>query len=297
MVAGVTDATRPSIDVHVHLHPPRLAAAIHRHFAERDWVPGHPFEPAAVQATLQAHGVERFCCMSYAHRAGIARSINAWMAEIGAALPAAVPLGTVHPDDPDCADVAEEALGPLGLAGLKIHCSVQRAAPDDPRLVPVYERVIAAGKVMVLHAGTLPYRDPHTGVARVRPVLQRFPDLRLCIAHLGEYEHAAFLALTDTYPHLYLDTTMALAPEAGPYVGARPETIATDALLRHQDRIMFGSDFPLVPYPYEAERRWAVARGLPEAVQRKIFSGNARRFLRLDAAPRPPGPSRPPSML
>jgi len=267
--------------MHVHLHPPRLADAIHRHFTERGWVSPHSFEPEIVQDTLRAHGVERFCCMSYAHRAGIARSINAWMAETARRLPDAIPLGAVHPDDPDCDGVVDEALHDLGLAGLKIHCSVQRVAPDDSRLFPVYERVIDAGRFMVLHAGTLPYRDAYTGVDRVRPVLARFPALRLCVAHLGAFDHAAFLALMDAYPNLWLDTTMALAPDARRYVGATPDAVTTDELLRHQDRILFGSDFPLVPYPYEEERRWAIERELPAPVQRKIFHDNARRFLGL----------------
>jgi predicted TIM-barrel fold metal-dependent hydrolase len=277
----MTGAIQPSIDVHVHLHPARLGEAIHRHFAERGWVPVHSFDPEAVQATLVAHGVERFCCMSYAHREGIARSINKWMAETALRLPGAVPFGTVHPDDPDYLSVVDEALGDLGLAGLKIHCSVQRVAPDAVRLFPVYERVMASGKVMTLHAGTMPYRDLHTGVDRVRPVLERFPELRLCVAHLGTHDQAAFLALTERYPNLYLDTTMALAPEARAYTGATPEAVTTDDLLRHQDRILFGSDFPLLPYPYEAERRWAIDRKLPDEVQRKIFHDNARRWLGL----------------
>ena len=41
---------------------------------------------------------------------------------------------------------------------------------------------------------------------------------------------------------------------------------------------MFGSDFPLIPYDYDEERRWADARGLPVAVQQKIFFDNAARF-------------------
>ena len=52
----------PCIDVHVHLHPPRLADAIQRHFAREGWVARHPFEPAKVAATLAdatAASVER----------------------------------------------------------------------------------------------------------------------------------------------------------------------------------------------------------------------------------------------
>jgi predicted TIM-barrel fold metal-dependent hydrolase len=65
-------------------------------------------------------------------------------------------------------------------------------------------------------------------------------------------------------------------------VGPAGEAIGTDQVLRHQDRILFGSDFPLTPYDYEEERRWAEARGLPPEVRRKIFHDNALAFLGRD---------------
>jgi predicted TIM-barrel fold metal-dependent hydrolase len=55
-------------------------------------------------------------------------------------------------------------------------------------------------------------------------------------------------------------------------------------LLRHQDRILLGSDFPLIPYPYEEERSFVVRRALPAPVARKILHDNAVKFLRLDGA-------------
>ena len=96
---------------------------------------------------------------------------------------------------------------------------------------------------------------------------------------MGCFEHEAFLDLSERYEHFYLDTTMALAPVAGRYVGGDPAEITNDQLVRHQDRILFGSDFPLIPYDYDEERRWAIDRGLPEAVRHKIFYANALRFL------------------
>jgi uncharacterized protein len=272
----------PTIDVHVHLHPEGLALAIQRHFARDGWVPQHPWSPEAVAAVLRARGVERFCFFSYAHKAGMARDLNRWVAETARHLPTAIPLGTLHVDDADLVGVAAEAFDELGLVGFKFHCSVQRFRADDARLFPIYERAEAEGRVFMLHAGTLPYRDAFTGFASVRPVLERFPRLRVCIAHMGCFEHEAFLALTDAYEHVYVDTTMALAPIAGRYVGGDATAITNAQLLRHQDRILFGSDFPLIPYDYEEERRWALDRGLPDAVRRKIFYTNALRFLSLD---------------
>ena len=269
----------PCIDVHVHLHPPRLAAAIERHFARDGWVAHHPFEPTKVAATLAERGVERFCFFSYAHKPGMARELNHWVAQTTAALPAAVGLGTLHPDDADVDDVAAEATERLGLRGFKFHHSVQRFHVDDARLFGVYARAEAAGHILVLHAGTMPYRDAFTGVLPFRRVLARFPRLTVVVAHMGAFESEAFLALLDRYPNLYVDTTMALAPAARPYVGADPAAITDEALIRHQDRILFGSDFPLIPYDYEEEQRWAWDRPLPDGVRRKIFHDNAARLL------------------
>lgn len=269
----------PCIDVHVHLHPERLAHAIRRHFTGDGWVNPHSWEPAAVAAALRAHGVERFCFFSYAHKPGMARDLNRWVAETARGLPDAVPFGTLHPDDPDVVKIAHEAVDALGLAGFKFHCSVQRFRVDDPRLFAVYERAEAEGRLFMWHAGTLPYRDEFTGLAHVRAVMERFPRLRVCVAHMGCFEPAGFLALTEAFEHFYVDTTMALAPIAARFVGGDPADITDAQLLRHQDRILFGSDFPLIPYDYEEERRWATDRGLPEPVRRKIFHTNALRFL------------------
>ena len=267
------------IDVHVHLHPPRLADAIQRHFAGEGWVARHPFEPAKVAATLADRGVERFCFFSYAHKPGMARELNRWVAQTASTLPAAIGIGTLHPEDPDVDAVAAEATGPLGLRGFKFHHSVQRFRVDDERLYGVYERAEAAGHLFVLHVGTLPYRDAFTGVDGFRRVLARFPRLTAIVAHMGAFESDAFLALLDAHPNVYVDTTMAMAAAATAYVGADPAAISDAALIRWQDRILFGSDFPLIPYDYDEERRWAWDRALPDAVRRKIFRDNAARLL------------------
>jgi predicted TIM-barrel fold metal-dependent hydrolase len=271
----------PCIDAHVHLHPARLARAIERWFAEHGWVAAHAFDPAAVADTLRARGVRRFCFFSYAHKPGMARELNRWLGGQAARLPEAIALGTLHPDDPDLDAVAREATGDLGLRGFKFHHSVQRFHVDDERLFGIYARAEAAGHVFVLHAGTMPYRDPFTGVERFARVMARFPRLRVCVAHMGAFQSSEFLALLPRYPHLYVDTTMAMSPHATPFTGAEPSAVSDADLLRHQDRVLFGSDFPLIPYDYDEERRWAWERGLDDSVRRKIFHDNARDFFGL----------------
>jgi predicted TIM-barrel fold metal-dependent hydrolase len=268
-----------SFDIHVHLHPPGLARAIERFFAAEGWTAGHSFEPAAVADTLRARGVDRFCFFSYAHKPGMARDINRWVATTAAALPGTVGLGTLHPADTELDAIAREATEVLGLRGFKFHHSVQRFSVDDARLYPVYERAEAQGHVFVLHAGTMPYRDTFTGVEPFARVMAHFPRLRVCVAHMGAFQSPEFLALLARYPHLYVDTTMAMTPLATRYVGADPAAVSDTELVRHQDRILFGSDFPLIPYDYDEERRWAWQRPIDDDVRRKIFQRNALTFL------------------
>jgi predicted TIM-barrel fold metal-dependent hydrolase len=270
------------IDAHTHLHPPRLFAAIRRWFDEHtDWNLQGPSEPDAVAAALRAAGVERFVFFSYAHRPGMARELNRWLADTAKSLPAGIALGTVHAGDEDPGAVVEEALERLGLAGLKLHIQVQRFYPDDPRLDPVYERLVAFDRVLVIHVGTGPHTNEFTGLARFARVLARFPALRAVICHMGAFETRLALAILERFPHLHLDTTMAMTPATVRYTGIDPAVVLNEDLVRHRDRVVFGSDFPNLPYPYEEERRGLWARDLPLDVYQRIFHENARRLFRL----------------
>ena len=272
------------IDAHTHLHPPGLFAAIRRWFDEHThWNLRGPTEPGTVVAALRASGIERFAVFTYAHRPGMARDLNRWLRDTTAAFPDAIPLATVHAADDDPAAIVEEACGAWGMAGLKLHIQVQRFHPDDPRILPVYARLIALDRVLVIHVGTGPHTNEFTGLAGFTRVLARFPTLRASICHMGAFQTRAALRLLDRYPHLHLDTTMAMTPASTPFTRIDPAVVRDEDLVRHADRILFGSDFPNLPYPYEEERRGLWARGLPLEVYRRIFAENARAFFRLEA--------------
>jgi hypothetical protein len=266
-------------DAHTHLHPPRLFAAIRRWFDEHThWNLRGPTEPAAIGQALRGAGVERFAFFSYAHRPGIARDLNRWLRDAAPGLPGGVPLGTVHAEDDDPAAIVDEACGVFGFAGVKLHIQVQRFFPDDPRILPVYETLAARDRTLVIHAGTGPHVGEYTGLARLARVLARLPALRVVLCHMGAFETRRALQLLDHHPNLHLDTTMALTAASVPYTGIDPGVVRDGDLVRHADRILFGSDFPNLPYPYEEERRGLWARDLPLDVYRKIFYENAARI-------------------
>ena len=276
-------------DAHTHLHPPRLFAAIRRWFDEHsEWELRGPTEPDEVVAALRAAGVERFAFFSYAHRPGIARELNRWIRDTADRYPDGVPLGTVHAGDDDPEALVDEACDGWGLAGLKLHTQVQRCHPDDPRLWPVYARLVALGRVLVIHLGTGPHTNEFTGLARFERVFERFPDLRASICHMGAFETRAAFQLLDRFPNLRLDTTMAMTPASLRFTGIDSAVVRDADLVRYADRILFGSDFPNLPYPYEEERRDLWARNLPLGVYQRIFHDNAQAFFGLTSPPAPP---------
>jgi predicted TIM-barrel fold metal-dependent hydrolase len=263
------------VDVHVHLHPPRLFAAIRRWFAERSpWVLEHPTEPAAVAATLRAAGVERFVFCSYAHKPGMARELNAWLAATSRELHGyGLPLATVHLDDPDPLGDLRAAFDD-GCIGLKVHEDVQQLALDDPRFDPVLAHVAERAGFVLVHVGPVPWRsDTNDGPGRIASVLARHPRLRIVVAHFGVPDSAQYVALLPAHPTLFLDTTMAFAHGSPMFAGADAALVEAAAA-----NIVLGTDYPNMPYAYDAERRGLEALGLRPATLRAILGENARRL-------------------
>jgi predicted TIM-barrel fold metal-dependent hydrolase len=267
------------IDIHTHLHPPRLFAAIRRWFATNSsWdIAAQPQEPAEVAAVLRSTGVERFVFCSYAHRPQMARDLNAWLIETARTLGGyGVPLATVHPDD-------ETSLGDLrtaldsGCAGLKLHEDVQHVACDDERLDPIYDELAARNRFLLVHVGPIPWvYKKREGLARVERVLARHPNLSVVVAHFGLPDTREYFELMATHRNLYLDTTMVFAPSSPMHTNV----LAVDAIEANPERVLYGTDFPNIPHDYLAESRGLESLGLGASTLRAVLHDNAERLLK-----------------
>ncbi|MEZ3162702.1 amidohydrolase family protein [Halorubrum sp. RMP-47] len=269
------------VDAHVHLMPERLMAAIREALGdEAGWAFDHPTDRERMEATLTDAGVERYAALPYVARPGAAADLNEWVIEAAAASDRAVPFATVHAADDDPGTVVADAFD-AGARGLKLQLPVQGFSADDPRLDPVYEVVAARDAPVVLHAGTAPmFEDsPHVGVERFESFLASYPEVRVCAAHMGAYEVDAFVGLARDNDNVFLDTTFAMSSVAETYMDFDPASVDDDTLVELSGSIMYGSDYPNIPYPYAREREHLLSRDLPVEVQRDIFSRAARRFL------------------
>jgi len=279
----------PVIDAHVHVFPARLFAAVRAWFEKYAW---SFHDQGSIEDLLHRqflNGAAGLVLMAYAHRPGVAERINRTTGRLLRAFPGTAGLAAVHPDDEAPGDILKQAREEFGLCGVKLHCHVMQRAPDDPGLYPIYEDLSRWGGILNIHAGKEPAIEAYgvdvralCGAARVEPVLERFPEMKVIVPHLGFDEVDAFIGLLDAYPNLYLDTTMVLA-------GFFPVKLDRSQLTRHADRILYGSDYPHIPYPMETEVRALTAMNLGEETDRKILYENAARLFPIGP---PPGGSR-----
>ncbi|EFW91412.1 amidohydrolase 2 [Haladaptatus paucihalophilus DX253] len=273
-------AVSGTIDAHVHLMPPRLMAAIRKSLsAEAGWTFDHPTEREAMEAELRAAGIDRYIALPYAHKPDMAAELNGWVLAAAEDSAMAVPFATVHGDD-DVAAVVRAAFE-AGAGGLKFQCPVQECGPADPRLDPAFELAAEYDRSIVFHAGTAPMFEssPHVGADQFEQFVESYPEVRACAAHMGTFEADAFMEFAREHEQVFLDTTMALSPRSADVLGFDPSEIGDDQLAELSESVMFGTDFPNVPYPYEAERRGLIERELSEAVYADVFRRTAERFL------------------
>jgi predicted TIM-barrel fold metal-dependent hydrolase len=207
--------------------------------------------------------------LPYAHKPAMARSLNAWMAETAQRLPGAIGFACIHPDDDDKASVLADAFD-AGLRGVKLHYQVQNVAPDDSRMFEVYEWMLERDHPFVVHAGRRPTNNGLVGAEPFRRMMQRYPALRMCVAHMGADEQHAFIEMLDEFPNLHLDTS-----------GLGGASLGGLGIERRPERILFGTDAPNIAFDYDLAITRITELQLGEDAERMIFRENALRFLRL----------------
>lgn len=272
-------------DIHVHFLPERMLEKVWSYFDQAEeaygtaW-PVHYRKPEAERlADVRRFGIRAIPALSYPHKPGMAGWLNDWSAELAAREPDVIHCATLYPE-PGVADYVQRAVD-AGARLFKMHVQVGEFAPDDPALDDAWAVLERAEVPVVVHAGSGPKEGPYTGPVRIRRVLERHPDLTLVVAHLGMPEYHAFADLAETFPRVHLDTTMVatdfterLAPMPRDYVARLPGL---------GDRIVLGSDYPNIPYPY-AEQLDALARlDLGDDWMRAVLWDNGARLLGLPA--------------
>jgi predicted TIM-barrel fold metal-dependent hydrolase len=212
---------------------------------------------------------------------------------------------------------------------------------DDPRLDPLWAKAGELGVPVLIHTadpvaffqpldeanerweelqrhpdwhfGKPEFPDHDTLLAQRNRVIDRHSGTIFIGAHLGNYpENLTYVdTCLDRYPNLYVDTSARIGE-----IGRHPAEEARAFFLKHQDRVLFGSDLVLgwnvfdqdmqgedgkveaeafygdhwrffetdeqqIPYPgFPDQGHWKVnGIALPPEVLEKLYAGNARRLI------------------
>lgn len=240
------------IDVHTHFMPKNVMDKVWAYFdaagplTGREWPIRYRHEEDSRVAHLRALGVGRFTSMLYPHKPDMAAWLNEWSADFAARTPDCLHTATFYPEAAAPRYVAS-ALD-AGTRVFKSHIQVGDYDPNDPLLEPVWGLLEDSGTPIVIHCGSGPAPGRYTGPDRIADLLARHPRLALIVAHMGMPEYVEFLDLADRYPRVRLDTTMAFTDFTEAQVPFPRRDLSR--LRDLGDRILFGSDFPNIPYSY-----------------------------------------------
>ncbi len=241
------------LDAHCHVFPDAIAErgtqAVAR-FYEKD-TPPQTASLAKVLESQREAGIELTVLCSAATAPSQVRHINEFMARCAELSGGrCLALGTLHPDSEDIAGDIDHLLS-LGLLGVKFHPDMQGFALNAEKTMAVYEA--ADGRLpFLLHTGDR--RFNYSNPEQLIPVLQAFPETRFIGAHMADQidplGSAAFLA--GKYDNLWVDLSSVCC-----FFG--PERLYQVICAYGADRVLFGTDFPMLSPREEVE----IFRALP----------------------------------
>lgn len=177
---------------------------------------------------------------------------------------------------------ARKAVRELGFMGFHFHPIMQHFAVNDRRYYPLFEEIAHLGAAVMIDVGTtgmgagmpggMGARIRHAHPSSIDELAADFPNLKIIMAHPGWPWVDETIGVALHKGNVYWE----LSGWAPKYF---PSTLKVDIRGRLQDKIMFGSDYPSLPYE-RIVREWGEL-GYSDAVLAKVFHGNAERVLGL----------------
>jgi len=284
----LTDADLPRVyadlglpgvaDIHVHFMPDQVLRKVWAYFDAAPggrWEVRYRLDETERLRILGELGVLAHTALLYPHKPGMAAWLNDWGVDFAARTPNCVATGTFFPES-DVDTYVSSALD-RGVLVFKAHLQVGAYDPRDPLLDPVWGMLADARTPVVCHCASSPTPGPYTGPDPIAAVMKRHPDLTLVIAHCGSPEYADFLDLAQRYPNVHLDTTMSFTDfmsERSPFPSSELPRLRDLA-----DRVVLGSDFPNIPYPYAHQIEALVRLDLGDDWLRRVLHDNGMRLL------------------
>lgn len=274
------------IDVHTHIFPPEVLAERQKFCKSEPVLAGIYSDPAApmkdaagLVAAMDRAQVDVSWAVGFPwQRAEHARLHNDYLAAAVKQYPQRLRgLACVHPPAGWALAEAQRALG-LGLHGLGELAFYDRDL-DLASLAPLCGLAAEAGAPLLLHTNepighVYPGKAPMT-LARLYALIKAHPATKLVLAHMGGgiFFYAAMKKeVRAALANVWLDTA------AAPFL-YRPRTYGLAVELMGADKVLLGSDYPLLPVDRYCKELSSAEAGLSPADLAMVLGGAAARLL------------------
>lgn len=226
-------------DSHVHIYPDKIAAKA-SHNVGKFYGIDMDFNGTidVLKKSCQETGITRCLVHSVATTHDQVQKINDFIAKsVDESNGMFVGFCTLHPSmSADEIEKEVDRVISMGLHGVKLHPDCQKFAIDAPHAMEMYE--IIDGRLPILfHTGD--YRYDFSNAERLRAAARRFPRQRMIGAHFGGYsdwDHA--VKVLAGLENVWFDESSSLS-------FLSPETAKEYINIYGDDRIFFGSDYPM----------------------------------------------------
>jgi len=259
------------IDAHAHVWPDDLAPRV----LQRPRAGNQALFDGTVSGLLRSMdeaGIDRSICLGVAQSGKYVHRVNEFAATLNT--DRLVGFGTVHPE----LSAAENlrSLRENGLAGVKIHPLYQGYGLDDPCLHDIFA-ALGSEFAFIIHAGSGedPVANERGAPAKLRDLINRFPESRIIACHFGGY------LVLDQAKQFVLGTNVHLETAWPKSLDELDPALVRELMTAHGlDRIIFGSDWPMT----NPRREIAAIRalGLDPAAEAGVLGGNIARVLGLE---------------
>lgn len=257
------------IDIHTHAWPEKVAQKARENleaFFKTRFV-GDPTLSTLLNF-MDKNSIDLSVICAVATKPEQVASINAWLFSIrGKRIRV---FCAMHPDYP----LWQEELKHIKDQGdgIKFQPEFQNFYVDDQALYPIYEKIEEFNLPVLFHcgeelSGTMLVRSSPSRLAKVK---KQFPGLRIIAAHFGGFQLWGEVKEHLLGQDIYLDTSF--------FFDYLPKEEIKSLILEHrQDRLVFGTDFPLIDQKKDLD--FIKGLGLSQELTERILFLNSRELL------------------
>ena len=164
-----------------------------------------------------------------------------------------IPFIGVDPNRKDAVQKVREYYSKYEPKGIKVYPATG-FYPDDERYDDYWKAIDDCGLAVTVHTGMAlaPLDEKYCRPSFMRRIAEKYPDMKIIIAHLGGKFHDELFPLMDACENVYADCSalQGWAPVDRTMIPKRLKECVT----RYPDRIVYGSDIPIYEFSVPSSR-------------------------------------------